>query len=146
MKTIVAALALALSALPLAANAEELRGTVLDLSSRPVAGATVTVTFADGKDVATNTDPLGRFTLDAAARPLRLRVQRTGYDVVTLSAEALAAAQAQLRIVLIPRLQFISSHRGWGWSACGAFQPQQTIDTYRIVPGHCGMPLVGRGG
>lgn len=146
MKTIVAALALALSALPLAANADELGGTVLDPSSRPVAGATVTATFADGKDVVTTTDALGRFTFDAAVQPLRLRVQRNGWEVVTLSAEALAARQAQLRIVLVPRLYLISSHRGWGWSACSAFQPHQTIDTYVIVPGHCGMPLVGRGG
>jgi hypothetical protein len=139
MKTWLAGIAL-FAVLAVAAQAETVAGTVVDRSNRPVANATVTVTFASSAPLQTKTDAAGRFTVETTEPPAALTLRKNGFAWFTLSLAAVApSVVADLRIRLDPQLVLIEEFRPR--SVCGAFQPYQLWDRYDIVPGGpCGAP------
>jgi hypothetical protein len=142
MRITVAALALCIALAPLAASAEPLAGTVIDRQSkRPIAGATVTATFASGPSVSTTTDEGGRFAFELAATPVSFSVRRMYYEAFDIAAVTAGADPLHLTFALSPLLSMISSHAGFrSANACEAFQWHgQTYNRQVVEFGHCGV-------
>lgn len=142
MKKGLAAVALVAALLvPLAAKADPVDGTVVDLSTKHVlAGATVTLVMADGTQAKTTTDAQGRFAFDAASVPVAVFVQRAGY--LSYTASRLSSGSSHLLVALSARLTVVSIDRAY--SRCAAFQPGQVFVQYTLVPGECGIPKTPR--
>ena len=134
-----------LAALPLAARAEPVAGTVVDATTRaPVAGAPIAVTLSDrSAPVRATSDARGRFALDVPSAPVALTVTTARgafalYDDYALAGSALRDHSANLQIALHRRLTVIEHYEAR--SRCRAFQPWQPYDVYEVVPGACGVP------
>lgn len=77
---------------------QSIRGTLLDQTRRPVAGAAVILLDADSTYVGgVTTDTLGHFRFASAARPYRLLVQHLAYEPLALESEKDDVGELTLR-------------------------------------------------
>ena len=90
----------------------------------------------------TTTDERGRFSLDVPPAQPYLTVERAGYEPYILQLQAVAIDVENLSIPLNHRL-YVIDHYG-PRSRCSAFQPQQVVVRYELVPGQCGIPKLPR--
>ena len=138
MKTWLVGFAL-FAALTAAAQADIVAGTVVDRSNQPVANADVAVTLASGEPpLHATTDAAGRFTVETDGAPASVSVRRGSFfEAYSMALAAVApSVMADLHVVLNTRL--VTIVRDVSRSACAAWQPWQTWDSYNVTPNGCG--------
>jgi len=115
-------------------------GTVIDdRTYRPVANALVEVRRAFHPTLRATTDEHGHFAIDVAPARATISVARvrTGLDSYVTDAGTLRIGPDDREVVIR-----LTSHQ-WAYgfhprSLCASFQPGETHDVTRILPGHCG--------